>query len=130
LIISVNFLLYGEENNMDCKYGKYILGGLLALILLCGSIILPTGGYAQGPYKGEWILPQHYPNGFDGWGRIDRLASDEIVIDDTLYKLSPSVTYNTSAGTNVSMSLCGIGNVVGYLQSTEGEIISLWRIPG
>lgn len=114
---------------MDFNYLKYIINGLLALVLLCGSILFPTGGYAQGPYKGEWILPQHYPNGFDGWGHIDRLAPDEIVIDDTLYKLSPSVTYNTSVKTNVSTSLFGVGNVVGYLQSPAGEIISLWRIP-
>ncbi len=114
---------------MVCKKRKYILHSFLVFILVCGAVLLPAGGSAQGPYKGEWVLPKHYPNGFDGWGRIDRLAADEVVIDDTLYPLSPSVTYNIPTNNNISSSFLRVGDIVGYLKNPKGFIISLWRIP-
>ncbi len=103
---------------------KAILLGLFISIVLMG-----TFGHAQGPYKGEWVLPEHYPNGFDGWGRIDRLADDEIVIDDTLYAFSPAVIYNTPTSSNIPASWFHIGDRVGYLKNESNQIISLWKIP-
>ena len=101
--------------------------------LLCFVVGLVLGGasfgYAQERYKGEWVLPEHYPDGFHGWGRMDRLGADEIVIDDHLYPLSPSVTFNTDTGSNVSSSWFRNGDRVGYLEDANGMIISLWRIP-
>ena len=94
-------------------------------LVLCGA----PAGYAQDRHKGEWVLPGHYPDGFDGWGRLDRLGADEIVIDDNLYPLSPSVTYNIATGNNVGASLFRVGDRVGYIEDANGLIISLWRIP-
>jgi hypothetical protein len=97
---------------------------VVGLVFWCASV-----GVAQQRHKGEWVLPAHYPDGFHGWGRIDRLGADEIVIDDNLYPLSPSVTYNTASGSNVRASGFRIGDTVGYLEDANGLIISLWRIP-
>jgi hypothetical protein len=101
--------------------------------LLCFIVGLVLGGvsvgYAQQRYKGEWVLPEHYPEGFHGWGRMDRLGAHEIVIDDHLYPLSPSVTFNTATSRDVRASWFQVGDTVGYLADTNGLIISLWRIP-
>ena len=102
--------------------------GLLCFVVglvLCGTSV----GYAQELYKGEWVLPEHYPDGFHGWGRLDRLGADEIVIDDNLYPLSPSVKFNTATSNNVRASMFRVGDTVGYLEDPNGLIISLWRIP-
>ena len=102
--------------------------GLLCLVV--GLVLgVASVGYAQERYKGEWVLPEHYPDGFHGWGRIDRLDTDEIVIDDHLYPLSPSVKFNTATNLNVRASWFRIGDTVGYLADANGLIISLWRIP-
>jgi hypothetical protein len=106
---------------------------LQILGLLCFVVGLVLGsasvGCAQERYKGEWVLPEHYPDGFHGWGRLDRLGTDEIVIDDNLYPLSPSVMFNTATSNNVRASMFRVGDTVGYLEDSNGLIISLWRIP-
>jgi hypothetical protein len=79
-------------------------------------------------YKEEWKLPGFYPQGFDGYGHIDRLDMDEIVIDDSLLKLAYNVRYNTPRRKNTTDSDFGVGNVVGYLVNGEGQVVSLWLI--
>jgi hypothetical protein len=113
-----------HKKNMHVLYSVGLLCFVVGLVLCAASV-----GYAQDRYKGEWILPEHYPDGFNGWGRIDRLGADEIVIDDTLYPLSPSVMYNIATSSNVRASLFRVGDTVGYLEDANGLIISLWRIP-
>ena len=101
----------------------------LAIFLL--SIAIPPGvGLAQGKVKPEWVMPKHYPNGFDGMGRIDSISEDrgEVVIDEIMFKLSPSVEYHTPTASNVSSALFGPGSQVGYEMDSEHQITSIWLI--
>jgi hypothetical protein len=111
------------------KKNMHVLFSVGLFCFIMGLVLCASAGYAQDRYKGEWVLPEHYPDGFNGWGRIDRLAPDEIVIDDNLYPLSPSVKYNIATSSNVRASLFRVGDTVGYLEDANGLIISLWRIP-
>ena len=66
-----------HKKNMHVLHSVVLVCFVVGLVLCAAS-----AGYAQDRYKGEWILPEHYPDGFNGWGRIDRLGADEIVIHD------------------------------------------------
>ena len=115
---------------LPIKKNMLVLNSIGLVCLVVGLVLCAASvGYAQDRYKSEWVLPGHYPDGFNGWGRIDRLGADEIVIDDNLYPLSPSVKYNIATSSNVRASLFRVGDTVGYLEDVNGLIISLWRIP-
>lgn len=108
---------------------KPVLASILIALLTIAVLIPASVGHCQQKHKGEWILPENYPpGGFDGWGRIDRLGNIEVVIDDTLYPLSASVTFHAPSADNVSASWLQTGNLVGFLTNMNGEVISLWRI--
>lgn len=100
--------------------GLVLILALMALLAGVGS----TGSNSEGGVG----LPKHYPDQFSGFGRIDRIASDEIVIDDLLYRLASSVTYHTPTRTNASRSWFRTGNLVGFVLNSEQEIVSLWLI--
>ena len=100
----------------------------LALFLV--SIGIPGDpSYAQKRYKPEVVLPLDYPDGFHGFGPIDALNEDWIVIGDIFIKLSPFVTFHTPTKMNSHMDDFNTGDRVGYLKNSEGEITSLWLIP-
>ena len=108
---------------------KPLTAGICFFLALIVFFMPVSAGYAQQKHKGEWILPENYPlGGFDGWGTLNRLAAEEVVIDDVLYVLSPSVTYHFPSASDVSASWFKPGHLVGFLKSATGEIISLWRI--
>ena len=98
-----------------------VVYGGLALCLV--SITLPVVSYA-----GEYGFPEYYPGNFDGSGRIDRIAADEVVINDTLFKLSTEVEYHTRTTQNASSAWLKEGQFVGYITSSKREIVSLWLI--
>jgi len=99
----------------------------LALFFL--SAAMPaTVSYAQSRVKGEWVLPKFYPDGFDGWGRIDSVAKDRVVIDDTVLNLSPSVVYRTPTNRYATSASFKPGNLVGFMTNASNEIVSLWLI--
>jgi hypothetical protein len=101
--------------------------GLAALMVsgvLCGS---PS--YAGGKiFREEWKLPGFYPRGFDGYGRIDMIFADRIVISDMSRKLSSSVVYGVPSSPHASKSSFQVGQMVGYLLDQRREIVSLWLI--
>ena len=108
---------------------KPFSAGILVFLALIVFLMPVSAGHTQQKHKGEWIFPENYPlGGFDGWGTINRLATEEVVIDDVLYALSPSVTYHFPAASDVPASWFKPGHLVGFLKNTAGEIISLWRI--
>ncbi len=73
-------------------------------------------------------LPEHYPEEFDGWGRIDRISDEEIVIDDSLFRFSPYVIFNTPARMNVPRDRFRKGQSVYYILNEENKIVSIWLI--
>ena len=109
---------------------KHILICTGLAICLLGIAMPPGVGLAQRKVKPEWVMPKHYPNGFDGMGRIDSISVDlgEIVIDETMLKLSPSVEYHTPTEKNVSSSLFDPGTLVGYMIDSKRQIKSIWLI--
>ena len=78
-------------------------------------------------YREEWKLPAFYPKGFDGYGRIDRIGDNEIVISDTQLKLARGITYATPTGSGSKASFKA-RNLVGYIVNDKREIVSLWLI--
>jgi hypothetical protein len=74
------------------------------------------------------VLPKHYPDGFHGFGHIDAISRDHVVINDIGYRLSPTATYNTPAAANVPTTYFRQGVIAGFLVNPQNEIVSLWLI--
>jgi hypothetical protein len=104
---------------------------LVGIGVVLGFIMLT---FYSGITSGEGFLgeradfPSYYPEKFNGIGRIDRIARDEIVISDSLYKLSPYAKYATPKRKTVQRTRLGIGNLVGFVTNEKNEIASLWLI--
>ena len=99
------------------------------MALIAFGIGIPAGVSAgEQKIRGEWILPAHYPAGFDGYGYIDRIAAEEVVIDESLLRLSPAATYTTLESIVSKREDFTDGDLVGYLLNSEREVISLWLI--
>ena len=99
------------------------------VMLMAGGAIFGNLGYAAGKiFLEEWKLPNFYPRGFDGYGRIDKVFEDRIIINDSSKKLSRSVTYGVPSSAHASKSSFRVGNTVGYLLDQRKEIVSLWLI--
>jgi hypothetical protein len=96
-----------------------LLLGLIFLFFISGV------SYAQNP---EQKFPDYYPEKFNAVGNIDRIAEDEIVIGDTLYRLSPSATYHTPSIRDASKVLFPVGSLVGFITNSEQVVTSLWLI--
>jgi len=100
-----------------------------ALLCFVITAVLPSGfSHAQRLRKGEWILPKHYPNGFHGIGFLDRISEKDMVVNDHLLRLSPSVTFNTATVKNGSKAWFRVGSYVGYLLNSQKEVVSLWLL--
>jgi hypothetical protein len=84
--------------------------------------------HAQKRYKPEVVLPEGYPNGFEGYGRMEALDDYRAVIQDVLIRMAPSVTFHTPTNMDSTSAEFSIGDLVGYLTNPEGEITSLWLI--
>lgn len=93
--------------------------GCLLLVLSVGSIAVAEP--EQGLYP-------HYPTDFDGFGRVDRIGKDVIVIDDSLYSLAPGVTYATPGRRMALLSDVETGDLLGFILNSDGEISSLWLL--
>ena len=118
------------KNNKKCGHHKIkqIVAAIGLALMVVGICIPVSVSGADRRVKGEWILPEHFPKGFDGYGHINRITAEEVVIDDSLLKISPSATYATSISVMASSGDFGEGDLVGYLIDSEREIISLWLI--
>ena len=104
---------------------------LLGIGLVLGLVVLAAYSgtiYGEGFLGERADFPSYYPERFDGIGRIDRIARDEIVISDSLYKLSPYATYATPKRKTAQRTRLDIGNLVGFVANEKNEIVSLWLI--
>ena len=85
--------------------------------------------YAQGRFLSEeWKLPEFYPRGFDGYGRIDAILKDRIIISDTGLKFSRHIRFATPRDSNAGISSFSVGDTVAYLLNEKREIVSLWYL--
>ena len=112
------------------KLEKTRMAAIMCVSFFCLIILAPPmEGTCQQRFKGEWAMPEGYPlNGFDGWGRIDRISDDALVMDDTVYKLAASVKFHTRNADDVPSSWFKKGDLAGFLKNDAGEVISIWRI--
>jgi hypothetical protein len=109
------------------KIDQVLICTAMAFCLVAGAIP-STPCHAQRLVKPEVVLPAHYPNGFNGYGRIDAIDRDLVVIDDAAYRLSPTVTYSTPEFPNALIIDFPPGALAGFLTNGRNEIISLWLI--
>ncbi len=120
---------------MNVKIKKFInkTSSVLLIIGLLASIFtitLPTNVLlASDRVKPEWQMPKHYPDGFDGWGTLNRIDSESIIVDDTQMPLSKFAVFNTPDSTNVRFSWFHEGDKVGYILDKKSNLVeSVWLI--
>jgi len=102
---------------------------LAVVVLMASGFIFGNLGHADGKiFREEWKLPAFYPRGFDGYGRIDMIFEDRMVISDSSKKLSSSIVYGVPSSPYASKSAFRVGDMVGYLLDHRREIASLWLI--
>jgi len=120
----------GNKNTAKIVLGRRgRLSICMGLAFLCLSIwfSIPAAA-AEMQSEGGFVLPEYYPESFDGTGRINRIALDEVVIDDSLYRFSPYAEYGTPTDRHALRAWFQVGNRVGYVTNENHEIISLWLI--
>ena len=109
------------------KIQRILICAALALFLAT-AVIPSTPCDARRLVKPEMVLPKHYPDGFHGFGHIDAISREHVVINDFAYRLSPTATYNTPAAENVPMTYFRQEVIAGFLMNPQNEIVSLWLI--
>ena len=102
----------------------------LGLAVVFVWVAVPSDfSYAQGRFlREEWKLPKFYPRGFDGYGKVEKILQNGIVIDDTGFKFSRHIQFATPRDSNAGIYAFSVGDTVAYLLNEKREIISLWYI--
>jgi hypothetical protein len=120
-------MMQRQNKNSIKSVAKVLCVGVM--VLMASGAIFGNVSHAGGKiFLEEWKLPKFYPRGFDGYGRIDMMFEDRIVISDSSKKLSSSVVYGTPSSSHASKSSFREGNTVAYLLDQNREIVSLWLI--
>ena len=101
---------------------------LIVVIGICLFLAMPALAGSK-VFKGEWRTPQGYPNGFNGYGQLDQITPDVVIVDDIQLPLSPNATYHIPISRYTRPTSIKVGDRVGYLKDRHGRIISLWKIP-
>ena len=105
------------------------LAACMGLLCLFFSLAVPGSIMGEEIMEiGKWIHPEHYPDRFENLGCINRIGTGEIVINDTLFKLSPFVKYHTPEQLDTPGYEFREGRCVGYFVNDQREITSLWLI--
>ena len=109
------------------RSASWVCLGLAMVFLL--TAVPGNSVYAQGRFmREEWKVPEFYPRGFDGYGKIDRIGQKGVVIDDTVLKFSPRVQFATPKDRSAGIYAFSEGDIAAFLLNEEREIISLWYI--
>jgi hypothetical protein len=120
-------MMQRQNKNSIKSVAKVLCVGVM--VLMASGAIFGNVSHAGGKiFLEEWKLPKFYPRGFDGYGRIDMMFEDRVVISDSSKKLSSSVVYGTPSSSHASKSSFREGNTVAYLLDQNREIVSLWLI--
>jgi hypothetical protein len=100
----------------------------LAVVLVL-SAVPGNLSHAQGRFlREEWILPDFYPRGFDGFGKIMEISPKRVVIDDSAWKFSQQIKFATPNNPDAFRDAFKVGDTVAYLLNKDHEITSLWFI--
>ena len=115
---------------MNSVKKMYVIALLIPAAFFVLTNICPGESVVVKKYQKETLYPKHYPQRFDGMGRIDRLSRNEIVIDDSHFRLSPRVTFSTKVKEHASRAWLKVGSYIGYKADSKNkhEIISIWLI--
>jgi hypothetical protein len=89
--------------------------------------MLFIAGICQGQGV-ERTYPDYYPDTYNIIGKIDRIAENEIVINDTLYRFSPNLTCYTPTTMYASKAIFSVGNRVGVEIDSKNEVTSLYLL--
>ena len=118
------------NNTQYYKWIQPVLIVCIGLAIFVGGLFIPASVKCdEQKVIPEWIMPKHYPpDGFDGYGRINRISAKEVVIDDGLLRLARLVNYQTPNSKIAVRSNFEEGDLVGYLKNSEHEIVSMWLI--
>lgn len=103
----------------------------LAMVFLL-SAFPGNSSYAmqeQGRFmREEWKVPKFYPKWFDGYGKIERIGNEGVVIDDMAWKFSRRIKFATPRDRSAGISSFSVGDMVGFKLNEQREITSLWKI--
>jgi len=100
---------------MMIKYTKFVLALIAAM-----AFGIANGGYPSG--------------GFDRIGHVDNLNVEtrQIVINDSVYRLSDNVVFHSSSRTSNTLGALAKGTKVGFIFSSAGyrsTIREIWQLP-
>ncbi|RJR22612.1 MAG: hypothetical protein C4582_06355 [Desulfobacteraceae bacterium] len=109
------------NNSWKIGFNRWLVFGLIAT-----PILNPLPSLGQRQYREEMVLPSHYPEGFDGVGRVERVEGEEIVINDCMFRLSPRFTLATRVSHHAPKELLKVGDLVGFKKNSSREIVSIW----
>jgi hypothetical protein len=73
--------MFMKNNNKTSLRSMKHIAVCVGLAIFLVSITFPV----VVSYAGEYGFPEYYPGSFNGSGRIDRIATDEVVISDSLF---------------------------------------------
>lgn len=74
--------------------------------------------------------PDLHEGKFDGVGVIDRITSQDVVINDTLYRFSVGITYKYLDGSSASADNFPVGTSVWFVLYPDNTIKSVWKEGG
>ncbi len=109
----------GDANNRD------VMLKIGFMLLFAGLLIPAAAGWAQ---EGAINLPDFYPETFSGYGCIDGITSDGVVIDDRLMRFSISAKFHTPGKRDTNWMRFEPGYLAGYIRNADNEVESLWYI--
>ena len=106
----------------------WLLCCALSIIFLTTVAVFWPGHSAWAEADSEGVIDGRDLSVFEGVGHIDRLGEDEIVIDDLQKKLTSRVKYYRVGRKHVNRSAFKVGDRVGYIANSRGELVSLWLL--
>ena len=108
---------------------RKILYSLFAVTFLFTAVYPLSQAHSERrQLRPEWVMPQHYPGWFHGWGRIAYFEENVCVINDMDYRVAPRATFHTPDDNYASRYIFTTGKMVGFIFDDNDEIISMWLI--
>jgi hypothetical protein len=121
------------------KPKEYMMRKLVGYSLLMAALLFIAGPLCAGdtaildikPPSSRLDLPDRGPDlhygQFDGAGVVHRITSQEVVIDDELYRLGSGMTYKYRDGSLATADNFPVGTRVWFVLYAENTIKSLWK---